>query len=169
MSAEADDAFLITLRGCKKRASDEALAASGRERQQTHGRDRTQRLSTLLNVSRALGAFEGQCWGSTGATDKHNCADLGANSTPWLPPRPLVRSNIGSVTTCIEICQRCPRCRWVSYSLMLQLCTWTHTCDPGVNGSKLDKRYEMYTYRSFQVRKGMQPDGLAAPGADVPG
>ena len=28
------------------------------------------------------------------------------------------------------------------------------TADTGVNGSNMEKRYEMYTYRSFHVHKG---------------
>lgn len=144
-----EDAFTITLRAVRERAADSQLVEDGRKTQQGDGKAKQAKLENFVNVTSEAGILEGQCPRSTGAGDAQSCHNM---SAPWLPPRPLVRGNVGSINTCINLCVRCPRCRWISYSLMLQLCTWHHTCDPGVNGSRLDRRYEMWTYRSLRVR-----------------
>ena len=145
---DEEDAFSVTLRAVRERATEQ-LAAKGRALQQGEGRMRAQMLTVYANVTQSAGARNGQCKGSTGTTDRRICADKGNASAPFFPtPRPLVRGNVGSVTECIRLCERCQRCRWVSYSLMLQLCTWHRSC----NTSRLDERFEMYTYRSLEVK-----------------
>ena len=146
-----EDAFAVTLRSARVRANSSQLIAEGRATQLRDGAAIEREANLFVNVTSTVGYFEGQCRGSSGAADAISCADTGNASAPWLPPRPLVRT-VRTITACIHLCRRCPRCRWISYSLMLQLCTWHHTCDPGLNGSRMDRRYEMWTYRSMQLR-----------------
>ena len=144
-----EDAFSVTLRAVHERSIEKGLAEKGRALQQEEGRMREQMLSLYVNVTHGAGARDGQCKGSTGTSDPSVCADKGNASAPfWPTPRPFVRGNVGSITECVRLCERCERCRWVSYSLMLQLCTWHRSC----NASRLDQRFEMFTYRSFEVK-----------------
>ena len=148
---QVQDAFTITLQALHARAADASVVEAGRRKQSTAGRAHALSLYSFVNVSRAMGALDGECRGSTGASDPQSCADN--QSTPWkVPPHPLGRPNVASIKACIHLCERCARCRWVSYSLMLQHCKWHHSCDPGVNGSNLERRYEIWTYRSLRVK-----------------
>jgi len=160
-TVDEEDAFTITLQAAYARTMDEALLARGQQKQQTRGRARASELQTFLNVSRAMGgahgwALEGKCRGSSGAFDEASCAEASQETSRHIPldkplPPHAARMGVESITQCVRLCEGCPRCRWASYSLMLQMCSWHHTCEPGVNGSNLDRSSEAFTYRTVRV------------------
>jgi len=142
-NTSGDDAFHVTLRAVHARTVD---VGEGTRLQQHAGQQRTQRLRSLIDVNRSLGGRQGQCPRSTGAMDRLSCTDNA--SAPWLPPRPLLQTRI-SIHACIALCNRCARCRYASYSLLLRACAWHHTCDL----TKLPQHYEFWSYLSFEVKK----------------
>ena len=91
-----------------------------------------------------------------GSWSKRDCAATApppTNPASWLPtserqPTPL-SSHASSLDACISRCVRCPRCRVVSYSPMLQACQWHHTCNLS---TPLWRSFEFWTFRSFRVR-----------------
>lgn len=146
------DAFDVTLRSVALRAADAAIVARGREVQDSKGTQRAMALEGFVNVTADFAAAEGLCKLSTGAFTKATCVGSGNDIFSWTEhtrPKPLLRAGVPTVEACISLCQQCQRCQWVSYSLMLKLCSWSPSCDVG----NLDRRYEMWTYKSFRLTK----------------
>lgn len=154
-----NDAFAITLIALRARAGDGKLIARGRQLQQTVGKIRAKALDEFVNMTQVItAARDGKCPGSSGRFDERSCSALAlgagrlesdrANaSAPKLMPKPPM--GLQSVLECIKLCQKCERCQYVSYSLLLQLCAWHHTC----NTSQLEQRRDWGsdTYRTFPV------------------
>lgn len=131
----------------------------------------------LLAVAKSV---DGQCPGSTGAFDGLACAtDETALGSPWGPPHPLVKGKVQSVEECIRLCQTCARCQIIGYSQILRQCTWhpasllppnvaprnglapsnglhigrhQKPCNLTARPDRLDRRFELWTYRSFELR-----------------
>ena len=101
-----------------------------------------------------VGARDGICRGSTGATDHASCVDN--FTSPWLPPRPLIRA-AKSLLDCVSLCQRCPKCHALSYSLMLGICVWHYKCDPE-KPADLDNAWELWTFRSWKMNASTAND-----------
>ena len=150
--AVSSDAFVTTLRGVRTRANDSALVDAGRAIQQTS--PKYERLfEAFANLTHKVSATDGFCFGATG--DAALCADtVVVRNQSWksMPPKRM------RLEQCINYCNGCERCRFVSYSFFMGACAWHHTC----NFSRLYQRWEFWTYRSFYVAKA-NGTGAVAP------
>ena len=142
---EAEDAFEITLRAVRNRTAARVTAGLKIQQAAIEKAAAQHRLFASLNTT--SNAVEGQCRGSTGAHDPTSCADNA--SAPWHPPRPLIRG-ADTLEQCIDLCRSCAKCKQVSYSLMLGLCTWHYRCNISFPGH-IEMRWEMWAYRTWNI------------------
>ena len=94
----------------------------------------------------ALAAADGQCFGSTGDFGPQACAVGG-------PPRrggAQFAPGVTSGAECVRRCERCRACGFASFSLLLRRCTWHRA--GGCNISRLEKRWELWSYSTVQVQ-----------------
>jgi len=142
------DAFDVTLRALHARASDGALIAKGKKTQMLSHQRIEPAFHTYRRLNETVQALDGQCKGSTGASSSRGaCSPNTSEWAPWNTLRPLLRERVSSPEGCEKLCRRCARCNYVSYSWMMRVCTWAHAC----NTSRLDKRWELWTYRTWRV------------------
>lgn len=158
VSEAEDDAFTLTLRGVRDRAADPGLIRDGRKAQAFAITPADAATRVIRSLGTTVGARDGICKMSSGSFTASSCVDN--SSAPWLPPRPLVKDVRGhgddmqAIKKCVDLCAGCARCRSVSYSLILGQCAWHHSCDPEGHASQhLDKRWELWSYRSFRLNE----------------
>ena len=136
------DAFDVTLQALHRRARSRELARNGTQQQQGPGRVLERGIAALTRLAKH--GAQGICRKSSGAFGNASCA---LDGLPIEKLRPFVRERVQSIEDCLGLCRRCHRCRYVSYSQILQHCAWQHTC----NLSRLDQRYEFWSYQSFTI------------------
>ena len=148
----SEDAFDVTLRSIFKRAQYRKLANAGRTLQRREGRERSALLDDFLNVTNRAAArgtlVEGICRGATGYIAPAACAANASVPWPASPPKRPPKREISSAAACVRMCLGCPRCRWASHSLLLQLCALHHTC----SNATAESRWHYFTFRSVRVR-----------------
>ena len=150
-----EDAFMITLRALNKRAKDESLRAAGRILQ-AKGREIDRGFEYFATLNTTTSAHEGFCLGSTSALGKLACDDgaRGHAAYPWTGrrdmPNAIQAHFVQSALDCEAHCVRCARCRVVSYSQLMQTCTWHHTM---CNSSLLRTTGPLKTFRTWAVAK----------------
>lgn len=145
-----EDAFDVAMSALYARRVDSSLVAKGKAMQQRAHERIAPAFNTFRSLNESVHAQDGQCKGSTGAYGTR--AACSSNSSEWLPIhtlRPLIREHISSPEACEKLCRRCARCNYVSYSWMLRVCTWQEAC----NMSRLEKRWELWTFRTWRVTK----------------
>ena len=100
-----------------------AALLCGVEHERTNERHQCDRMERALG-----GVLRGHC----GVTDPRVSADFDPNCCgtigSFTPPPYIGRRALPA--WCVERCQGCPRCRWVSFSIQHWDCSWYAHCDP---------------------------------------
>ena len=143
--APPKDAFDVMMEASLREARSEARRRDGAAQQARAAGEGGVEREVASHHAFTLAAKDGQCFGSTGDFGAQACSVGG----PARPGRAQFMT-LSSGAECVRRCEGCPACGFASFSLLLRRCTW-HRPD-GCNISRLDKRWELWSYSTMQVQ-----------------